>query len=114
MKRALKDVSFFLFSVMMLVISFMIPFLHADPRSPLPKSPDEIWQNDKDLNDLIKANYGALPNRTLTQIKATIPLKKGQQYFCTDCVNALVCVSTGTSVYGFASMQAANRTTVCN
>lgn len=94
--------------------TFLLGYAYAAPRNPFPKSPDEIWRNDQDLRDDIKFSKGSLDSKTVAQFKATTPLKKGLMYFCSDCTNALVCVSTGTTIYGFANMQAANRTTTCN
>lgn len=94
---------------------FFLPVIaFATPRNPNPSNPDQVWQNDQDLRDDIRNTQGSLQLRTLAQLKAVTPKKKGLMYFCTDCANALVCISTGTAIYGFANMQAANRTTACN
>jgi hypothetical protein len=40
-------------------------------------------------------------NRTKAQFDAITPVRKGQVYFCTDCAEAMLCVSTGTSLSMF-------------
>lgn len=58
--------------------------------------------------------FGLAP-KTKAQLSALRPESVGQQFYCSDCASALVCVSTGTATNGaWASQQASNRTTACN
>lgn len=56
------------------------------------------------------------PVYTKAQLSArTPPAAYGSEFVtCSDCSNALVCISTGATAGGYASTQATNRTTACN
>lgn len=60
----------------------------------------------------IRVGVNVLDSKTLAQFKAYVPTKKGELYFCTDCANQWVCVSTGTAIYQFAGVSA--RSAACN
>lgn len=49
-----------------------------------------------------------------SQLSSITPTGVGEQHYCTDCTNCLVGIATATTQGGFASQQAANRTTICN
>lgn len=51
---------------------------------------------------------------TASSLSGQIPTASGQQYYCSNCSNALTCISTGTTTGAYASEQALNRTTACN
>lgn len=97
-----------------LIISIPVGVWAGTPRHPLPNTPDQVWQNDLDLNDKIDRLEQSLilPHKMLAEILAITPVRTGQTYYCTDCSVAVICVSTGTAVLDFAS--ASGRTDVCN
>lgn len=49
---------------------------------------------------------------TLAQLKTVTPTLSGQAYYCSDCATTPVCISTGTTIFGFSSF--ANKATACN
>lgn len=60
----------------------------------------------------IRVGVNVLDSKTLAQFRAYIPTKKGELYYCSDCSNQWVCVSTGTAIYQFAGVS--SRTASCN
>lgn len=56
-----------------------------------------------------------IPSMTIAQSQNRAPSAAGvETFYCSNCTNALTCVSTGTANGAYASQQAANRTTACN
>lgn len=56
-------------------------------------------------------NIGFYP-RTLTQINAITPTAVGQAYYCSDCTNSAVCISSGTGLGAF--VQIGSKSTHCS
>lgn len=78
------------------------------PRFPVPKSPDEIWQNDRDLQDQIEDLK--VKTKTIAQLRTmSAPITK--TYYCSDCATDAMCVSTGTAVGSFSRFS--SKTTPC-
>lgn len=67
--------------------------LFADPRVPLPKTPDETWQNDLDLRDMIQARSQINGNSVCID----------NPTFCVDRVNNLVTQPSQPSFYATLS-----------
>lgn len=73
-----------------------------------PKLNDEF---ENVYRDITKGDDDTPESFTLAQLKTKTPERKGRFYFCSDCVTDGVCISTGTTIYGFARISA--RTTAC-
>ena len=43
---------------------------------------------------------------TLSQLQSTIPNTVGIPFYCKDCTVSTVCVSTGTTIFGFSDISA--------
>lgn len=57
--------------------------------------------------------YTVHGSSTTGGLAGTIPSAVNQMWYCSDCANALTCISTGTAKGAFSSMQATGRTTGC-
>lgn len=62
--------------------------------------------------NLVYAGYGALTSKTKAQIEAITPSQGGQYYMCSNCIDAAVCISTGTGVSSW--VQISSITAACN
>jgi len=57
-------------------------------------------------------NGSGLPSKTASQISTTAPTAAGQEIYCSNCVNGLVCISTGTGTAAYVQIR--STTTICN
>ena len=62
----------------------------------------------------VNNGFFKLQSRTKAQLAAYTPGGVNEMFYCSDCTNCLTAISTGTATGALSSMQAANRTTVCN
>jgi len=69
---------------------------------------------NKDLYNLAVSTNGAvgITPMTATAIKAVVPTRVGQYFYCTDCATVSTCVSTGTAVNQWALIT--NKGSACN
>lgn len=63
-------------------------------------------------------NGSGLPSRTVAQLQATTPRVAGQEVWCSNCnsINGgagAICVSTGTTLYGYMIISSATATGSC-
>lgn len=56
--------------------------------------------------------YVQYASKSKAQIEAITPSAAGQSYYCSDCIDAAVCVSTGTGVSAW--VQISSKTVACN
>lgn len=70
--------------------------------------------NLKVLSAIAAGAYTTLGSSTTAGLAGTTPSAVNQAWYCSNCVNALVCISTAIAKGAFASEQATNRTTACN
>lgn len=62
--------------------------------------------------NMVYTGYGAMTPKTKAQIEAITPSQAGQFYACSDCIDAAVCISTGTGVSAW--VQISSKTVACN
>lgn len=76
----------------------------ASPRYTKPSSPDQVYQNDQDLYDGIRALQ--IKVRTKAQLNLLTPDGAGIIYYCSDCATDGIVVSTAATQGGFGRISA--------
>lgn len=61
----------------------------------------------------IRVNTNVYESKTIAQFQAYIPRRTGETYYCSNCTNQTICISTGTTGAGQFSGSSA-RTATCN
>jgi len=64
------------------------------------------------VTSVVNTGVNRLASKTKVQIEAITPGAAGEEYYCSDCIDAAVCISTGTGVSAW--VQISSKTVACN